>query len=613
MSQTTITSFFNSRKRPASEDIVSAKAKLLNVDCSIQPSIKRIRRVLPKNVDLKDVNVSSVIKQDEQKKSVVTSNVPTSPTLSKKEPEDAVATPFAKKINSANVSKNSETSKASSVATSRKELSLGDIRKKLAGSSRLAELKATAERLSKGIQDIKEASEKRNLKQFKSINVEVPSSPSKRGAAQKDLLSPTKEALSPIQRPLISPRKVVVSPVKSPSKIPAYIRHASLAAPSSSLPLPHQYRFLAELFRGMETVVAMLYNRNEKVTFNKLKPSVQEMLKRNFTEKHLAQIKHLVPDFYNFEIQKNKTFANTAQKDSFEMIITPNFPNDIKVMNPSVLLERRRYFYDTLLKLVKKYHAQYLLTLDPPMEIPDDKLTRWHPEFEIEKVPEVDCAKLPEMPNKEKLSTAQDVLSKARELFKCNTKMERALEKLAQAKARGLTEEEKVATGVNDSKPTSNTTATQTSKPSTSQPSTSQVTLLNPALRNLPASLLEKVKAKQAAKALEAMTRSSQNDEKYMIYSRLPDLARTLRNIFVTERKNVLALNIILSKLDSSFKSKVAQSDLQRDIRALSEEVPEWIKLHEIRNTTYLKLDKNADLKKIVAKLEALAYKYKCD
>ncbi|KAI5637089.1 DNA replication factor CDT1 like domain-containing protein [Phthorimaea operculella] len=584
--------------------MVSAKAKLLNVDSSVEPSIKRIRRVLPKNVDLK--NVSSV-KQDEQKKSVVTSNVPTSQTPSKDEPEQVVATPFAKKINAANVSKNTETPKASSVASSRKQLSLGDIRKKLAGSSRLAELKATAERLSKGIQEIKEASEKRNLKEFKSIDVEVPSSPSKKAAVQKDLLSPTKETLTPLKRPLISPRKVVVSPVKSPSKIPAYIRHASLAAPSSSLPLPHQYRFLAELFRGMETVVAMLYNRNEKVTFNKLKPSVQEMLKRNFTEKHLAQIKHLVPDFYNFEIQKTKTFANTAQKDSFEMIISPNFPNDIKVMNPSVLLERRRYFYDTLLKLVKKHHAQFLLTLDPPMEIPDDKLTRWHPEFEIEKVPEVDCAKLPEMPNNEKLSTAQDVLSKARELFKCNTKMERALEKLAQAKARGLTEEEKAATGVNDSKPMSSTTGTQT------QPATSQVTLLNPALRNLPASLLEKVKAKQAAKALEAMTRSSQNEEKYMIYSRLPDLARTLRNIFVTERKNVLALNIILSKLDSSFKSKVAQSELQRDIRALAEEAPEWIKLHEIRNTTYLKLDKNADLKKITAKLEALADKYKCD
>lgn len=392
------------------------------------------------------------------------------------------------------------------------------------------------------------------------------------------------------------------------AQVPAYIRHASLATSSSSLPLPHQYRFLAELFRGMETVVALLYNRNEKITFAKLKPSVQEMLKRNFTEKQLSQIKHLVPDFYNFEIQKIKNFSTSNQKESYELIITPNFPNDIKVMNPSVLLERRRYFFDTLLQLAKKHHSQYLQTLDPPMVIPDDKLTRWHPEFELEKVPEVDCAKLPEAPNAEKFSTAQDVLAKARELFKCNTKMERALEKLAQAKARGLTTEEKVVTGLTDTQSNKNTSSTQTS-----QPSTSGVSILNPALRNLPASLLEKVKAKQAAKALEAMTRSSEYDKKYLIYSRLPDLARTLRNIFVTERKNVLALNIILSKLDSSFKANVSSSELQGDIKVLTDEVPEWIKLHDVRNTTYLKLDKNADLKKIISKLEGLAEKYKSE
>lgn len=386
-------------------------------------------------------------------------------------------------------------------------------------------------------------------------------------------------------------------------QVPAYIRHASLATAATSLPLPHQYRFLAELFRGMETVVALLYNRNEKITFNKLKPSVQEMLKRNFTEKHLAQIKQLVPDFYNFEVQKIKNFSTSTQKETFELLISPNIPNDIKVMNPTVLLERRRYFYDTLLQLVKKHHSQYLLTLDPPMVIPDDKLTRWHPEFEIEKVPEVDCAKLPEMPNAEKFSTAQDVLSKARELFKCNTKMERALEKLAQAKARGLTDEEKAVTGI-DNAP--KTTGTQTG-----HPSTSAVTLLNPALRNLPTALLEKVRAKQAAKALEAMTRSSQHEEKYLIYSRLPDLARTMRNIFVTERKNVLALNIILSKLDSSFKANVSASDLQRDIKVLSDEAPELVKLTDVRNTTYLKFDKTTDLKKVISKLEALAEKYK--
>ncbi|KAH9630448.1 hypothetical protein HF086_016986 [Spodoptera exigua] len=604
MSQTSITSFFQSRKRPASEDLVTSKSKIPHVDRTV-PSGKLLSvtkcEIIAK--DFQQPSKSSEIIHEEPKRNAI--QHASSKEQTKVEYIAPKAAAFGKKINASNTPKKTQASKTEITVSSRQELSLGDIKKKLAGSSRLAELRATADRLSKGIKELQQASEKRNLREFKSIDVEVPVSPSKKAQLQQnEFLSPKKCMPAPAtpQRPLISPRKVVV---------PAYIRHAALASTSSSLPLPHHYRFLAELFRGMETVVALLYNRNEKITFAKLRPSVQEMLKRSFTQKHLAQIKHLVPDFYNFEIQKVKNFSTSTQKEQYELMISPNFPNDIKIMNPTVLLERRRYFYDILLQLVKKHHAQYLQTLDPPMVIPEDKLTRWHPEFDIEKIPEVESAKLPEMPNVEKFSSAQDVLAKARELFKCNTKMERALEKLAQAKARGLTQQEMAATGITDSKPSISINGMASTSTQTSQPSTSTVTIMNPALRNLPTALLEKVKAKQAAKALEAMTRSTENDKKYMIYSRLPDLARTLRNIFVTERKNVLALNIILSKLDSSFKANISASDLQKDIKVLTEELPDFVKLHEIRNNTYLKLDKNADLQKILSKLEALAAKYK--
>ncbi|OWR43144.1 DNA replication factor Cdt1 [Danaus plexippus plexippus] len=598
MSQTTLTTFFNSRKRPATEDIASTKNKIAHLE-RLDPITKSGRKSpFPKNDLLlhngKELN--HVTKVENSKKLDSEQKLTKKPENTS-EQQKAVA--FSKKSMSLILLKTVKPPKRNTSLKLEKNYVW-----RLAGSSRLSELRATAERLSKGIQELKESSDKKNLKEFKSINVDVPQSPSKKSLNRHEFLSPTKQdSVSSQQIPLLSPRKVFVSPIKSPSKVPAYIRHASLAAPSN-LQLPHHYRFLAELFRGMETVVALLYNRNEKITFNKLKPSIQEMLKRSFCEKHLAQIKYLVPDFYNFEVQKIKSFTSTNHKETFELIISPNFPNDIKIMNPSVLLERRRYFYNTLLQLVKKHHAQFLSTLDPPIEIPDNKLVRWHPEFELEKIPDIDGAKLPELPNTEKFSSAQDVLAKARELFKCNTKMERALEKLAQAKARGLTEQEKAVTGLNES-PKKNV-STQIS-----QPSTSGIQILNPALRNLPAALLEKVKAKQAAKAFEAMTRSSETEHKYLIYTRLPDLARTLRNIFVTERKNVLALNIVLSKLDSSFKSNVSANELQKDIKLLTEEVPDWIKLHEIRNATYLKLDKNTDLKIITSKLEAAAQKYK--
>lgn len=62
------------------------------------------------------------------------------------------------------------------------------------------------------------------------------------------------------------------------TEAPAYQRYHTLAqAPSPGLSLPYQYKVLAEMFRSMETVVAMLHNRCETPTFAKIKQGVQDM------------------------------------------------------------------------------------------------------------------------------------------------------------------------------------------------------------------------------------------------------------------------------------------------------------------------------------------------
>ena len=59
----------------------------------------------------------------------------------------------------------------------------------------------------------------------------------------------------------------------------------------------------------------------------------------------------------------------------------------------------------------------FLATLNPPVVIPDDKLTRWHPRFSVDEVPNVQPCDLPQPPQTEKLTTAQEVLDKARLLM----------------------------------------------------------------------------------------------------------------------------------------------------------------------------------------------------
>lgn len=59
----------------------------------------------------------------------------------------------------------------------------------------------------------------------------------------------------------------------------------------------------------------------------------------------------------------------------------------------------------------------FLSSLDPPVLVPEDKLTRWHPRFNVDSVPAVHTSALPQTPRPEKLATAQEVLDKARSLI----------------------------------------------------------------------------------------------------------------------------------------------------------------------------------------------------
>lgn len=59
----------------------------------------------------------------------------------------------------------------------------------------------------------------------------------------------------------------------------------------------------------------------------------------------------------------------------------------------------------------------FLSSLVPPMSVPEDKLTRWHPRFNVDTVPAIQCSLLPQPPHTEKLATAQEVLDKARSLM----------------------------------------------------------------------------------------------------------------------------------------------------------------------------------------------------
>lgn len=439
-------------------------------------------------------------------------------------------------------------------------------------------------------------------------------------------------------------KRVLFSPAKmgSPSKMvipPAYQRFMSLAESSKAgqLPLPYKYRHLIEIFKAVDSVCAMFYNRKECITFKKLKPAVQRMMRKNFYETHLAQIKHLYPDAFIFTQMKMRNYGSASKADYFQLVITPNvenLPDKMKMnkideddvlalaqsnaMNPQVMTERLQKFQFVLLEKVKSEHDNFLKSLDPPLSIPKEKVTRWHPDFDLENCPEIPLGHLPQPPNVEKYSSAKDILSTARNLFNCATPMERVMEryeaKLEADKVKAENMKNAAPSNINKeeiSTKTDNSKKDETSnKAASTDASTSSATAANDAcnlLKGVPKSLLEKIRAKQAAKALDAMTRRPSQDREATKYSRLPELARHLRNVFITERKGVLTQEVIIKKIQNSFRTCLTSQEVENHLQLLAKEVPDWLAFHEVRKTMYLKINKDMDMSKIIERLETVA------
>ncbi|EHB15850.1 DNA replication factor Cdt1 [Heterocephalus glaber] len=206
-------------------------------------------------------------------------------------------------------------------------------------------------------------------------------------------------------------------------KTPAYQRFHALAQPGPpGLVLPYKYQVLAEMFRSMDTIVGMLHNRSETATFAKVKGGVQDMMRKRFEERNVGQIKTVYPMSYCFRQERNvPTFKDSVKKSDYQLTIEPLLGQEpggaVPQLTASRLLQRRQVFSQNLVNRVKEHHKAFLASLTPPMAVPEDQLTRWHPRFNVDEVPDIEPAELPQPPTTEQLTSAQEVLARARSLM----------------------------------------------------------------------------------------------------------------------------------------------------------------------------------------------------
>ena len=168
-------------------------------------------------------------------------------------------------------------------------------------------------------------------------------------------------------------------------KVPAYQRYHSLAQPvNRTLPLPLLYTRLLEVFSCSDTVVSMMFNRQERITLDKLGKNTSDMLNKKWDLKMLQQIMIVFPQAYNLSWRSKP--KNSA---ALELVLEPNmnYKRDLKSlfdntevaarsMTGQLLVERRDMFRNSLVEIVKDHHEEFLASLDPPIDADRSKLTK---------------------------------------------------------------------------------------------------------------------------------------------------------------------------------------------------------------------------------------------
>ncbi|XP_015495405.1 DNA replication factor Cdt1 [Parus major] len=370
-------------------------------------------------------------------------------------------------------------------------------------------------------------------------------------------------------------------------KPPAYQRFHTLAQDlPPGLTLPYKFRVLAEMFRSVDTIAGMLFNRAETITFAKVKQGVQDMMRRQFEEQHLGQIKAVYPGSYRLRQEKNvPTFGSGGKKSEYQLTLEPLLGEEEKVdgrphLSASRLLERRREFHRNLVNIVREHHKAFLAALSPPMVVPEEKLTRWHPRFNVDEVPAISPAELPRPPQEDRLSTAQEVLSTAQGML--SPKMEKALANLALRTA-----------GAGAGEPTLSKSPAPASTSS--------------ALKGVSQGLLDRIRAKEARRLQALLTRDVRQEERAARLARLPAMARVLRGVFVAEKKPALSMELLCARLADSCPELVAPGEMEKHVRLLAELLPDWVGVHALRTDTYVKLDKEKDLGLVTERLNKAA------
>jgi len=296
---------------------------------------------------------------------------------------------------------------------------------------------------------------------------------------------------------------------------------------------------------------------------------------------------------------------------------TPGMVGESDIMSPVIITERRRIFRHNLLKIAHGHHRTFLSSLIPPIVIPSDKLvTRWHPKFRLDEVPDIGAGAVPEKAAavaNERINTARDVLAKAQNIIEnANPKMKKALQDLLKKTTEDKDKDKKshnpsasasVSAGLNSNPSTAPTSTVQHGNNKNTKKSLA-------ALKGISQSLIEKIRAREHEKSIRAMTLTPEEIRQKTMLNRLPDFVKMLRNTMVAEKKTALTLSFIVERLGHSTHGTLSPGDVEDHIRLLASKLPIFVTIIRSTQGEYVKVNKDLDINDLLDSLKEIIRKF---
>ncbi|KAF5399864.1 hypothetical protein PHET_06601 [Paragonimus heterotremus] len=368
------------------------------------------------------------------------------------------------------------------------------------------------------------------------------------------------------------------------------------------LPLPHDFRVLLELFRSCDTVVSMLHNRSEVCGFDKLKPAVQEVVRRNFEETHVGQFLTVYPMVYLLRFEKHLDKFTRRPTGNYVLVLSPNLRTDgtqIGHDSPSKghliftgtrLIQRRNRFRRLLLGHVFRAHREFLHTklgIDSTGLPNDTELRRWHPKFCLESmVPPIQPTPLPIRPSamEGKITSAKDAVKafQARALFReadiCQTVALLRHDPMptipSPTKASACSPRKPtVQSGLSPARAPS--VALFTSSAANVPPSSPSVACT---LKGVSETLLAKVRAREnERRLLTQLTQNAIPESRRAIYSRLPSMITQVWTVMRAANGRPIPMATVASRVADAHHSGLSADVVADHLKVLQEFCSTWL------------------------------------